>query len=105
MNMAKTGNDKLLIALKNLVPLAIIAAGVLVTFIRAESKIDQLKTDYRKMFDTDEVQDESIDQNENAIIGIKKDLTFILDTQDEMRLEQRETAREIMRKLDELRNP
>jgi hypothetical protein len=103
--MAKTNNDKLLIALKNLLPLAIIAAGVLVTFIRAESKIEQLKTDYDKILATDDVQDENIDQNENAIIGIKKDLTFILDTQDEMRLEQRETAKEIMTKLDDLRNP
>lgn len=103
--MAKTGNDKLLIALKNLVPLAILAAGVLVTFIRAESKIDQLKTDYDKMFATEQVQDENIDQNENAIIGIKKDLTFILDTQDKMRTEQQDTAREIMEKLDDLRNP
>ena len=103
--MAKTGNDKLMIALKNLVPLVIIAAGVLVTFIRAESKIDQLNKDYAKILAVEEVQDENIDENENAIIGMKKDLTFILDTQDEMRLEQRETAMRIMKKLDDLRNP
>lgn len=103
--MAKTGNDKLLITLKNLVPLAILAVGVVVTFTRSESKIDQLKTDYDKILAADEVQDENIDQNENAIIGIKKDLTFILDTQDKMRTEQQDTAREIMEKLDDLRNP
>jgi len=98
-------NDKLLIALKNLVPLAILAAGVLVTFTRSESKIDQLNKDYDKILATEEVQEENIDQNENAIIGIKKDLTFILDTQDKMRTEQQETAKEIMTKLDELRKP
>lgn len=103
--MAEKNNDKLLIALKNLVPLAIIAAGVLVTFIRADSKINQLKTDYDKILAANEVQDENIDENENAIIGIKKDLTFIIDTQDEMRLEQREKAKEIMKKLDDLRTP
>jgi len=52
----------------------------------------------------EEVQDKNIDENEDAIIGIKKDLTFILDRQDLMRTEQKETAKEIMRKLDELRN-
>lgn len=103
--MANTSNDKLLIALKNLVPLAIIAAGVLVTFTRSESKINQLKADYDKILAVEEVQDESIDLNENAIIGMKKDLTFILDTQDEMRTEQQDTARAIMDKLDALRTP
>ncbi len=105
--MANTSNDKLLIALKSLVSLvllALIAEGVLVTFIRAESKIDQLKTDHAKILAVEEVQDESIDENENAIIGMKKDLTFILDTQDEMRTEQQDTAKEIMDKLDALRD-
>lgn len=105
--MTKTGNDKLMndklmIALKNVVPLAVLAMGVVMTFTRAESKIEQLRIDYDKISAAEEVQDENIDQNEDAIIGIKKDLTFILDRQDVMRSEQMDTAKEILRKLDAL---
>lgn len=100
--MTKTGNDKLMITLKNVVPLAVLAIGVAVTFTRSESEIKQLRTDYEKIAAADVSQDENIDQNEDAIIGIKKDLTFILDRQDLMRTEQKDTAREILRKLDDI---
>lgn len=78
------GDSKMLDTAKSLLPLIILAVGIVVTFTRGEAKIDQLQNDFGKLLAVDTKQSNDIDINENKLIGVEKDIAQILSTQKTM---------------------
>lgn len=69
---------------KSVIPFVILAFGICGTVIRSEVKISQIEEDYARRVNIDTIQTEAIDENEDDIIRIKKDIGQILTAQNTM---------------------
>ena len=68
--------------MKSIIPIVVLSAGIVASYVRSEGKIETLQEEYVRMLKVDSVQTETIDDNENDIIGMKRDIAQIIKTQE-----------------------
>lgn len=100
--MSKSNDDKWLT--KSVIPFVILAFGICGTVIRSEVKISQIEEHYLTVVAIDNVQSEAIDENENDIIGMKKDITQIISTQKTMILTEQANTNSIIEAIGKIKN-